>query len=163
MMTVIGEDNCGRPLRAACPVAVLGPSLPVLAGARILNLPAELSAARATAGFVEGYSFALWAFGTWWIPLLVVLGLRRHVRRHRPLACEPTLWSVVFPLGTYSVATLSFGKVAHLHFMEPLSRFMLSVPVAAWIVVAAAFLARLAGRPGGPGRGAPAASTSVAP
>jgi len=46
------------------------------------------------------------------------------------------------------VATLSFGKVAGLAFMEPLSRFMLWVAVAAWVLVAAAFLTRLARRPG---------------
>jgi tellurite resistance protein TehA-like permease len=50
---------------------------------------------------------------------------------------------VVFPLGMYSVATLSFGKAAGLAFMEPLSRFMLWVDVAAWVLVAAAFLVRL--------------------
>jgi hypothetical protein len=61
------------------------------------------------------------------------------------------------------VATLSFGKVAHLRFMEPLGRFMLWVAVAAWVVVAAAFLARFARRPGEPERGAPAARTSAAP
>jgi tellurite resistance protein TehA-like permease len=83
---------------------------------------------------------------TWWIPLLVILGSWRHVRRHWPLTYEPTLWSMVFPLGMYSVATLTFGKVAHLPFMEPLARFMLWVTVAAWALVAAAFLARLARR-----------------
>jgi hypothetical protein len=41
----------------------------------------------------------------------------------------------------YSVATLSFGEAAHLAFMEPLSRFMLWVAVAAWLAVAAAGLA----------------------
>jgi tellurite resistance protein TehA-like permease len=122
----------------------------VLAGARILGLPAALPAVKAAAGFVEGFSFALWAFGTWWIPLLVVLGIWRHVRSHWPLTYEPALWSVVFPLGMYSVATLTFGKVTHLAFMEPLSRFMLWVAVAAWIAVAAALVARidLAGRSG---------------
>jgi len=123
-------------------------AITVLAGAKILGLPPALPAVRATAGFVEGFSYALWAFGTWWIPLLIVLGLWRHVRRHWPLTYEPTLWSVVFPLGMYSVATLSFGKVARLAFMEPLSRFMLWVAVAAWVLVAAAFGARLARRPG---------------
>jgi tellurite resistance protein TehA-like permease len=113
----------------------------VLAGARILSLPAGLAAVRASAGFVEGSSFALWAFGTWWIPLLVVLGFWRHVRRHWPLRYEAGLWSVVFPLGMYSVATLTFGEAAHLAFMEPLSRFMLWVAVAAWLAVAAAGLA----------------------
>jgi tellurite resistance protein TehA-like permease len=115
----------------------------VLAGARILNLPAALPVVRAAAGFVEGFSFTLWAFGSWWVPLLVVLGFWRHIRRHWPLTYDPALWSVVFPLGMYSVATLVFGKVAGLAFMEPLSRFMLWVAVAAWAAVAAAFAARL--------------------
>jgi len=134
-------------------------AITVLAGAKILGLPAALPAVRATAGFVEGFSYALWAFGTWWIPLLVILGLWRHVRHHWPLTYEPTLWSVVFPLGMYSVATLSFGKAAGLTFMEPLSRFMLWVAVAAWVLVAAAFLIRLAGRPGDPTPGSAPAAT----
>jgi tellurite resistance protein TehA-like permease len=136
-------------------------AITVLAGARILGLPATLPVSRATAGFVEGFSFTLWAFGTWWIPLLIVLGLWRHVRRHWPLSYEPTLWSVVFPLGMYSVATLSFGKVAHLSFMEPLSRFMLWAAVAAWVVVAVAFIARIGRRSAEPASGASAASANA--
>ena len=158
-----------RWLTVAMTPATLGPpywilmgatAITVLAGVRILSLPAALPITRATAGFVEGFSFALWAFGTWWIPLLIALGLWRHVRRHWPFSYEPTLWSVVFPLGMYSVATLSFGKIAHLSFMEPLGRFMLWVAVAAWVVVAVAFLVRLARRSGEPASGAPAASAS---
>jgi hypothetical protein len=42
----------------------------------------------------------------------------------------------------YSVTTMSFGHVAHLSFMGPHSRFMLWIFVAAWALVAAAFLAR---------------------
>ena len=121
-------------------------AITVLAGAKILGLPGTLPVVRATASFVEGFSYALWAFGTWWIPLLVVLGFWRHVRHHWPLTYEPALWSVVFPLGMYSVATLAFGKAANLTFMEPLARFMLWVAVAAWVMVAAAFLARLTRR-----------------
>jgi tellurite resistance protein TehA-like permease len=130
-------------------------AISVLAGAKYLALPADLPVVRATASFTEGFTFALWAFGTWWIPLLLILGSWRHIRRHWPLTYEPTLWSIVFPLGMYSVATLSYGKVAHLTFMEPLARFMYWVAVAAWVLVAAAFLVRLARRPTGapaPGR-----------
>ena len=161
-----------RWLTVAVTPATLGPpywilmgatAITVLAGARILNLPAALPAVRATAGFVEGFSFALWAFGTWWIPLLVILGLWRHVRHHWPLTYEPTLWSVVFPLGMYSVATLTFGKAAHLAFTEPLARFMLWVAVAAWALVAAAFLARLVRHPHEPSSGSPAPSPGTAP
>jgi tellurite resistance protein TehA-like permease len=136
-------------------------AISVLAGARDLALPADIPVVRATAGFTEGFTFALWAFGTWWIPLLVILGLWRHVRRHWPLTYEPTLWSVVFPLGMYSVATLTFGKVAHLAFMIPIARFMLWVAIAAWALVAAAFLARLARHPQQPASGTPAASSGT--
>ena len=138
-------------------------AITVLAGAKILGLPGTLPAVRATSGFVEGFSFALWAFGTWWIPLLIILGLWRHIRRHWPLTYEPTLWSVVFPLGMYSVATLTFGKAAHLAFMEPLARFMLWVAVAAWALVAAAFLARLVRHPHEPLSGSPAPFSGTAP
>jgi hypothetical protein len=47
----------------------------------------------------------------------------------------------------YGVATLSFGKAAHLSFMEPLSRRVVWVAVAAWLLVAVAGLVRLARKP----------------
>ncbi len=119
-------------------------AISVFAGARDLGLPRAIPVIAATASFTEGFSFALWAFGTWWIPLLLILGLWRHVRRQWPLTYEPTLWSIVFPLGMYSVATLAFGKSARLAFMHPIAHVMLWVAVAAWILVATAFLARLA-------------------
>jgi tellurite resistance protein TehA-like permease len=78
-------------------------AITVLAGARILGLPSTLSIVHATAAFAEGFSFALWAFGTWWIPLLLILGFWRHLRWHWPFSYEPALRSVVFPLGMYSV------------------------------------------------------------
>jgi tellurite resistance protein TehA-like permease len=119
-------------------------AISVLAGARDLDLPKTIPVIAATSSFTEGFSFALWAFGTWWIPLLVILGLWRHVRRQWPLTYEPTLWSIVFPLGMYSVATLAFGKTAHLAFMRPIAHVMLWVAVTAWALVAIAFLTRLA-------------------
>jgi hypothetical protein len=47
----------------------------------------------------------------------------------------------------YGVATRSFGKAAGIGFMEPLSRAVIWVAVAAWLLVAAAGLARLARGP----------------
>jgi tellurite resistance protein TehA-like permease len=118
-------------------------AISVLAGADDFVLPRTIPVIAATASFTEGFTFALWSFGTWWIPLLVILGLWRHVRRRWPVTYEPTLWSVVFPLGMYSVATLVFGKTAHLPFMHPVARVMIWVAVAAWVLVAAALLVRV--------------------
>ena len=118
----------------------------VLAGADILNLPGTFAAVSAIAGFVKGVCFVFWSFGTWWIPLLIVLGFWRHVLHRWPLRYEPALWTVVFPIGMYSVATLTFGKTISLSFMEPLSHGVLWVACAGWLLVAAGYLARLARR-----------------
>jgi tellurite resistance protein TehA-like permease len=124
----------------------------VLAGSGILKLPGTLPAISATAGFVKGACFVFWSFGTWWIPLLVVLGLWRHVRRQWPLRYEPALWTVVFPIGMYGVATLSFGMATRLSFMESLSRGVLWVAIAAWLLVVAGGLAWVTSGPRGAGR-----------
>jgi len=118
----------------------------VLAGADILDLPATFPAVSAIAGFVKGVCFLFWSFGTWWIPLLVILGFWRHVLSKWPLRYELGLWAVVFPIGMYSVATLTFGKAVRLSFTEPLSRGVLWVAIVAWLLVAAAYFARLARR-----------------
>ena len=99
----------------------------VLAGSDILTLPAI----SAVAGFVKGTCFVFWSFGTWWIPLLIVLGFWRHVLRHWPLRYDPSLWIVVFPIGMHAMADVSFGKAPGLSFMEPLGRGVLWVAIAA--------------------------------
>ena len=137
-------------------------AISVLAGALTSPSPRASRSSGPPPASSRGSPIPLWAFGTWWIPLLVILGSWRHVRRHWPLAYAPTLWSIVFPLGMYSVATLSFGQVAHLGFMEPLARFMFWVAVAAWVLVAAAFLARVARHPAEPSSGVPASSPGTA-
>jgi tellurite resistance protein TehA-like permease len=129
-----------------CWILMGATGITVLAGTDILNLPATFPAVSAIASFVKGVSFVFWSFGTWWIPLLIVLGFGRHVLRRWPLRYEPALWAVVFPIGTYSVATLTLGKAVRLSFMEPLGRGVLWVAIAAWLLLAAAYLARLARR-----------------
>jgi tellurite resistance protein TehA-like permease len=121
-------------------------AITVRAGAQLLALPAGLAVSRATSGLVSGFSYVLWSFGTWWIPLLIVLGLWRHLRQRWPLGYETALWSVVFPLGMYSSATGAFGKITKLGFMAPIARVMLWAAVAAWLAVAVAGLATLVRR-----------------
>ena len=101
---------------AACVWLVLTYGIP--ASLLLTREPAALPVSKDAAGLVRGSSFALWAFGTWWIPLLIRFGLWRHVRHHWPVSYEPALWSLVFPLGMYSVTTLSFGQAARLGFTE---------------------------------------------
>lgn len=50
-------------------------AITVFAASRILEVPGSLPVSAAA---VRDAAFGLWAFGTWWIPLLVVLGVWRR-------------------------------------------------------------------------------------
>jgi tellurite resistance protein TehA-like permease len=112
-------------------------AISVLAGALILRLPpAPLGAA--VHGVVTGLSVVLWAFGTWLIPLLLVLGAWRHLLRHVSLAYEPGMWSIVFPVGMYGVASRVLGAVLHVSWLVTLGRYEGWLGLAVWAVVAVA-------------------------
>ncbi|CAG0947117.1 partial putative membrane protein, partial [Anaerolineae bacterium] len=61
---------------------------------------------------VDGVALLTWTLATWWIPLLVVIGFWKHVSRRIPLRYEPKQWSIVFPLGMYTVATYQLSLAA---------------------------------------------------
>jgi tellurite resistance protein TehA-like permease len=121
-------------------------AITVLAGSRILVLPPDLPILVATAQVVSGLTFVLWAFGVWWVPLLVIFGVWRHGIRRVPLRYENGLWSIVFPLGMYSVASMHFGAVAGLPLVATLGRYGTWASGVAWLAVVVAMMAGLATR-----------------
>jgi tellurite resistance protein TehA-like permease len=83
-------------------------AISVLAAARILLLPAAVPVLAATRQVVSGLGFVLWAFGTWWIPLLLGFVIWRHVLPREQLRYDATWWSMVFPLGMYAAGSASY-------------------------------------------------------
>lgn len=126
-------------------------AISVLAAARILALPAAVPVVAATREVVSGLGFLLWAFGTWWIPLLLGFSVWRHGLFRRHLRYEAAWWSVVFPLGMYAVGGASYGRATGLGFMVDIGRVEVWLGFAAWLGVSAAMVGSL--RPGGPPSG----------
>ena len=87
--------------------------------------------------YVAGFTVMLWAFGSWFIPLLVIFGLWRYFVRKFPWSYEPKLWSVVFPLGMYAVASVTLGRSIDFAFMQDLAAVWVWIGVAAWLMVSA--------------------------
>jgi tellurite resistance protein TehA-like permease len=90
--------------------------------------------------FVDGVSFTLWAWGTWWIPLLVMFGIWKHGVRRIPLSYTPMLWSIVFPLGMYAVATGRLSLADDYPPLQVLSHLTAWVALGAWIATTASLI-----------------------
>jgi len=73
--------------------------------------------------FLKGFTVFYWATGTWWIPMLVLLSIWRHVYKRFPMRYDPLYWGAVFPLGMYATGThqmLHAMDFALLEFLPPL-------------------------------------------
>ena len=86
--------------------------------------------------FLKGFSSLYWAIGTWWIPLILVLGIWRHWVKKVPLVYTFQYWSLVFPLGMYSVCTAKLSGILGLDFLMPLSSIFGIISIVAWLIVA---------------------------
>jgi tellurite resistance protein TehA-like permease len=82
--------------------------------------------------FLDGATLILWAWATWWIPMLVIFGVWKHAVRREPIAYHAMFWSLVFPLGMYTLATYRLSLAADFPPLQWLPRGMLWIALAAW-------------------------------
>ncbi|MBI3909894.1 MAG: tellurite resistance/C4-dicarboxylate transporter family protein [Armatimonadetes bacterium] len=114
------------------------------AGAAIIRSAPSVPFLTALRPFVEGATLSLWAWSTWWIPLLVVFGVWRHLVCRVPLTYHPAYWSMVFPLGMYAVATYRLSLAAELEGLKVIPQVMAWVALSAWGVTMLGLLRLLA-------------------
>jgi tellurite resistance protein TehA-like permease len=82
--------------------------------------------------FLKGLSLLFWATATWWIPLLVLLGVWRHILRKIPLNYDVVYWSAVFPLGMYTACTHRLADAIDQPFLAPIPKYFFMIALAAW-------------------------------
>ena len=124
-------------------------AIATLAGSLLLQLAPSSALITQVQPFVAGMTVLFWAFATWWIPILIIVGFWRHVIQRVPLSYDPQYWAMVFPLGMYATCTAvmlsAFGSVlgVDLSFLSWVSPLFFWVALASWIVVFVAMAASL--------------------
>lgn len=88
-------------------------SITVLAGAEILASPGSTVVTNVQP-ILDAATVMFWSFASWLLPMLILAFCWRHLVRRVSLTYDVGLWSIVFPLGMYAVASMHLGQVERL-------------------------------------------------
>ena len=107
-------------------------AITVLAGSNLLAARTVSPRIDRLAPFIEGLVSLAWATATFWFPLMIAIGVWRHIVRRVPLRYHPSYWALVFPLGMYGASTFKMRAVVQLDYLAWAPKVTLGVAVAAW-------------------------------
>jgi len=115
-------------------------AITTVAGVRMLDVAQPTTLLVTLRPYIEGFTVMMWAWGTWWIPLLVIIGVWKYVFVREPIRYHPSLWSVVFPLGMYATAVQLLTHIPGLEFLADIGPYCTWIAFAVWALVALGWL-----------------------
>jgi tellurite resistance protein TehA-like permease len=111
------------------------------AGSAIILAHSGVTLLDAMRPFVIGATLITWAWATLWIPFLLMLGFWKYVVRREPITYTPLVWSAVFPVGMYSMATTRLSIAGDFPILRGVANVVVWIAVTAWVLALGALLA----------------------
>jgi tellurite resistance protein TehA-like permease len=81
-----------------------------------------------------------WGIASVWIPFVLILDVWKFTMDKNRFRYGPSVWSLVFPLAMYSVASQRLQSIFPMLFLQKLSVFFLTVALVAWVIAFAGML-----------------------
>jgi tellurite resistance protein TehA-like permease len=118
-----------------------------LAGATLILEAPRSPLLQSMLPFLRGFTLFFWATGTWWIPMLLILGWWRHIWCGFKLSYDPLYWGIVFPLGMYTVSTFQLANAIDVQFLFWVPHIFVYIAMFAWAVTFLGLLRTIFRRP----------------
>lgn len=82
--------------------------------------------------YIKGTTLLAWATASWWIPMLFLFGIWRHILRGYTFAYTAAFWGMVFPMGMYTACTATFSEALHFPGLMVVPDWFIWVALIAW-------------------------------
>lgn len=96
--------------------------------------------------FLKALSLLSWIIASWWIPLLILLEIWRHLFKKVPLRYDATYWDTVFTIGMYTVCSLKLSQVFPFSSLATLAHSFIYVALLAWLITFVAMISNTVNR-----------------
>lgn len=133
-------------------------AISTLAGTMLIAATSDSILLQQMLPFLKGLTLLFWATATWWIPMLLILGVWRHVYRRFPVRYDPLYWGAVFPLGMYTTCTLRLSEAIGVGLLASIARAFVWIALAAWLATLSGLIHALLWRPSRATRGSTGSS-----
>ncbi|TWT51780.1 putative membrane protein [Allorhodopirellula solitaria] len=90
--------------------------------------------------FLKGFTLLFWATATAWIPMLITLGVWRHVLKRYPITYDLQYWALVFPLGMYTTCTYRLEEQLDLPYLQFIPNIFVWLALIVWCLTFAGML-----------------------
>ncbi len=118
-------------------------AISTLSGATLILNVSQWAFLKEIVSFLNGSTLLFWAIGSWWIPLLFILTLWRHLGQRVSLRYDPRYWGMVFPLGMYAACTYQLTKATGISLLSAVPRYFFYVALLVWAVISLGLIHRL--------------------